>query len=231
MERIDKILSNSGFGTRKEVKKLVKCGMVKADGVVINSSDVKVDPDNTVITVNDKRLNYREFIYLMLNKPDGYVSATEDNVYPVVTELIPGEYAHFGAFPAGRLDVDTEGLLILTNDGKFAHNITSPKRHVQKKYFVVPARPVTQQDIKEFASGMNLGDFTAMPSVLEENEDGCVVTIYEGKFHQVKRMFEKTGNKVMFLKRIQIGGLKLDENLNPGEIRELTKGEIDSIWI
>ena len=231
MERIDKILSNSGFGTRKEVKKLIKYGVVKVDNVTVTSSDTKVDPEKSVITVNDNELVYKEFVYLMLNKPDGYVSATEDNVYPTVTELVPEEYMHFDVFPAGRLDVDTEGLLILTNDGKFAHNMTSPKRHVPKKYFVVPEKPITEDDVKAFSEGMDLGDFTSMPAVLENCEGGCFVTIHEGKFHQVKRMFEKVGNKVEFLKRVQIGSLVLDESLGLGEMRELTKGEIEQIWI
>ncbi len=135
MERLDKILAGSGLGTRKEVKKLVKYGVVKIDGKVAISSDMKIDPDNCEITVNGEVLVYKEFVYLMLNKPDGYVSATEDNVYPTVTELVPEEYWHFNVFPVGRLDVDTEGLLILTNDGKFAHNVTSPKKKYCKKIF------------------------------------------------------------------------------------------------
>lgn len=231
MERIDKILANNGFGTRKEVKQLIKWGVVKADGVVVKSADAKFDAESTEITVNGERLNYRKFVYLMLNKPEGYVSATEDNVYPTVTELVPTEYAHFDVFPAGRLDVDTQGLLILTNDGKFAHNMTSPKKQVPKKYFVIPQKDITQNDIKAFASGMDLGDFTAMPALLEQAEGGCLVTIHEGKFHQVKRMFEKVDNKVTFLKRVQIGSLKLDEALPLGEVRELTEGELDLIWI
>ena len=231
MERIDKILANNGFGTRKEVKQLIKWGVVKADGLTVKSADAKFDAESTEITVNGEKLNYRKFVYLMLNKPEGYVSATEDNVYPTVTELVPDEYAHFDVFPAGRLDVDTQGLLILTNDGKFAHNMTSPKKQVPKKYFVIPQKDITQNDIKAFASGMDLGDFTAMPALLEHTDGGCLVTIHEGKFHQVKRMFEKVDNKVTFLKRVQIGSLKLDEALPLGEVRELTEGELDLIWI
>ena len=231
MERLDKILAGSGFGTRKEVKKLVKYGIVKVDGKVATSSDMKLDPDKCEITVNGENLVYRKFVYLMLNKPDGYVSATEDNVYPTVTELVPEEYWHFNVFPVGRLDVDTEGLLILTNDGKFAHNVTSPKKHIPKKYFVIPEIPITDDDKKAFASGMDLGDFTAMPARLEECDDGCYVTIFEGKFHQVKRMFEKIGNRVEYLKRVQIGGLSLDKDLQIGEMRELSEGEIKLLWI
>ncbi|MEE1042368.1 MAG: pseudouridine synthase [Clostridia bacterium] len=231
MERLDKILSNSGLGTRKEVKKFIKYGAIKVDGKIATSADMKIDPENCEITVNGEKVIYKEFVYLMLNKPDGYVSATEDNVYPTVTELVPEEFIHYNLFPVGRLDVDTEGLLILTNDGKFAHNVTSPKKLIAKKYFVISEHPITEDDKKAFASGMNLGDFTAMPAKLENCKDGCYVTIFEGKFHQVKRMFEKINNKVTYLKRVQIGSLILDDKLNTGEMKELTKGEIEQIWI
>ena len=230
MERIDKILSGCGLGTRKEVKKLIKNAMVSVDGKVISSSDFKIDEVNSKITVGGEEIKYRKYIYLMLNKPDGYVSATEDNVYPVVTELVPYEFEFFNVFPVGRLDVDTEGLLILTNDGKFAHNVTSPKKHVPKKYFAVTKNPICSEDIKAFADGMDLGDFTAKPASLEICDGGCFVTISEGKFHQVKRMFEKVGNEVVYLKRVQIGGLKLDETLELGCVRELSEGEIEQIW-
>ena len=231
MERLDKILSNSGLGTRKEVKKFIKYGAVKVDGKIATSADMKVDPDSCEITVNGEKLVYKEFIYLMLNKPDGYVSATEDNVYPTVTELVPEEYMHYNIFPVGRLDVDTEGLLILTNDGKFAHNVTSPKKHIAKKYFVIPEHPITEDDKKAFEAGMDLGDFTAMPAKLEECDGGCYATIFEGKFHQVKRMFEKINNSVTYLKRVRIGSLELDDKLNIGEMKELTEGEIEKLWI
>lgn len=231
MERIDKILSGCGLGTRKEVKKLIKTGAVSVDGKIISSPELKVDEVNSEISVGGEAVKYRKYIYLMLNKPEGYVSATEDNLYPVVTELVPYEFEFFGVFPVGRLDIDTEGLLILTNDGKFAHNVTSPKKHVPKKYFAVTKRPVCGEDIKAFADGMNLGDFTAMSALLETCDGGCFVTISEGKFHQVKRMFEKVGNEVLYLKRVQIGGLKLDGSLEPGCVRELSEGEKEQIWI
>lgn len=231
MERLDKILANSGFGTRKEVKKLVRRGAVKVDGKAVSTADIKVDPESCEITVNDERVVYKKFVYLMLNKPVGYVSATEDNVYPTVTELVPEEFWHFDVFPVGRLDVDTEGLLILTNDGKFAHNVTSPKKHIAKKYFVIPEKPITDDDKKTFAAGMNLGDFTAMPATLEECDGGCHATVFEGKFHQVKRMFEKVNNSVTYLKRVQIGGLALDGNLQIGEMKELSEGDLELLWI
>ena len=229
--RLDKFLKDTGFGTRKEVKNLIRWGAVRVDGRTAKTADMKVDPEKSRISVNGQRVVYREFIYLMLNKPYGYVSATEDNVYPTVTQLVPPEYSHFDIFPVGRLDVDTEGLLILTNDGKFAHNVTSPKKQIAKKYFVIPEKPITDEDKKAFASGMNLGDFTAMPARLEECDGGCYVTIFEGKFHQVKRMFEKVGNSVTYLKRVQIGKLSLDEKLELGEIKELSEGDLELLWI
>ncbi len=231
MERLDKILANSGVGTRKEVKNLIRWGAVKVDGKKAKTADMKVDPEKSRISVNGQRVIYKEFVYLMLNKPDGYVSATEDNVYPTVTQLVPEEYAHFTLFPVGRLDVDTEGLLILTNDGKFAHNVTSPKKQIAKKYFVIPQNPITDDDKKVFASGVDLGDFKAMPATLEECEGGCYVTIFEGKFHQVKRMFEKIDNNVTYLKRVQIGSLELDEELPIGETKELSEGDLELLWI
>lgn len=230
MERIDKILSNSGIGTRKEVKQLIKNSVVKIDGVTVKSPDTKVDASCSVITVNDTPVIYKKYIYLMLNKPQGYVSATEDNVYPTVTELVPLEYLHYNVFPVGRLDVDTEGLLILTNDGKFAHNVASPKKHIEKEYFVVPENDISEEDTAIFSKPMNLGDFTTMPALLKKCDNGCCVTIHEGKFHQVKRMFEKINNSVVFLKRIRIGGLMLDDNLDLGETKELSEGDLELIW-
>ncbi len=231
MERIDKILSSCGLGTRKEVKKLIKSGAVAVNGVLCSSPDEKVDEQSASISVGGAEVKYQKYIYLMLNKPDGYVSATEDNVHPTVIELVPEEYSHFNVFPVGRLDFDTEGLLLLTNDGKFAHNVTSPKKHINKKYFAVTQNPVTKEDVLSFASGMDLGDFITMPSLLEPLDTGCMVTICEGKFHQVKRMFEKVGNKVLYLKRVQIGALSLDDGLELGCVRKLTEGDLQKLWI
>lgn len=231
MERLDKILANSGLGTRKTVRGIIKSGEVSVNGKTVTVPDVKIDENNDVLKVYGEEILYKKFTYLMLNKPEGYVSATEDNVYPTVVELAGEKYAHLKLFPVGRLDIDTEGLLILTNDGKFAHNVTSPKRHVPKKYFVVPRDRVCEEDKKKFAQKMNLGDFVTEPAELEISDYGCFLTIYEGKFHQVKRMFEKIGNEVLFLKRVKIGGLELDSELEKGRVRELSEGEIEKIWI
>lgn len=230
MERLDKILANMGYGTRKEVKKLIKNGAVKIDDVPASSPEQKIDPERNRLTVFDSPVEYREFIYLMLNKPQDYVSATQDNRYNTVLDLVPDQYLHYQPFPVGRLDIDTEGLIILTNDGKLAHNALSPKKHIEKVYYAEVERPVTQQDIDHFAAGMDLGDFIAKPAKLELTDGGCLVTICEGKFHQVKRMFEKTGNRVTYLKRIQMGGITLDEDLALGEIREISDEEIQKLW-
>jgi len=231
IERLDKILANMGYGTRKEVKTLVRSGVVKIDGEVVKTSDVKVAPDKAIITVNDKQVIYKEFIYLMLNKPQGYISATHDKMHPTVIDLVPDEFMHYETFPVGRLDIDTEGLLLLTNDGTLAHNLLSPKKHVPKTYFAQVLHEVTSDDITAFEEGIELDDFTTLPAKLKPSGDGYLVTIYEGKFHQIKRMFESVGNKVTYLKRIKMGGLPLDEGLELGEMREITKEEMEKLWI
>jgi len=232
IERLDKILANMGYGTRKEVKLLVRTGVVKIDGEVVKKSDIKVKPDAAIITVNDKQVVYKEFIYLMLNKPQGYISATNDKMHPTVIDLVPDEFVHYETFPVGRLDIDTEGLLLLTNDGNLAHNLLSPKKHVPKTYFAQVLYEVSDDDITAFEQGIILDDdYKTLPAKLQKADDGYLVTIYEGKFHQIKRMFEGVGNKVTYLKRIKMGGLPLDEALELGEMREITKEEMDKLWI
>ena len=186
----------------------------------------------TLVAVDGERLIYREFVYLMLNKPQGCVSAVYDKKYPVVTEFVPEEYAHFEVYPVGRLDIDTEGLLILTNDGQFAHEMTSPKKDVYKRYFAVLDKPMEEKDVEIFAGGMEFKEFTAKSAKLEitENPNEAYIEIAEGKFHQVKRMCERVGKTVTYLKRVAIGNLKLDKSLEKGEVRELTKDELDMLY-
>ena len=188
--------------------------------------------ENSIVEVDGERLIYREFVYLMLNKPQGCVSAVYDKKYPVVTEFVPEEYAHFEVYPVGRLDIDTEGLLILTNDGQFAHEMTSPKKDVYKRYFAVLDKPMEEKDVEIFAGGMEFKEFTAKSAKLEitENPNEVYIEIAEGKFHQVKRMCERVGKTVTYLKRVAIGNLKLDESLEKGEVRELTKDELDMLY-
>ncbi|MCH1625368.1 pseudouridine synthase [Ferdinandcohnia quinoae] len=229
--RIDKLLSNRGFGSRKEVKSLLKSGAVKIDGVAVKDSSKHVKLDTEIVTVNGEEIVYKEFIYLMLNKPQGVISATDDNMHDTVIDLLEMEDIVYNPFPVGRLDKDTEGLLLLTNDGKLAHQLLSPKKHVPKTYFAVIDGHVTAEDIGEFQKGVTLDDgYVTMPAVLEIISAGLrseiEVTIKEGKFHQVKRMFEAVGKRVIYLKRMKMGPLPLDETLELGEYRELTAEEV-----
>ena len=229
--RIDKYISGCGYASRKDVKKLIKQGLVFIDGEVCKKPEEQTD-ENSIVEVDGERLIYREFVYLMLNKPQGCVSAVYDKKYPVVTEFVPEEYAHFEVYPVGRLDIDTEGLLILTNDGQFAHKMTSPKKDVYKRYFAVLDKPMEEKDVEIFAGGMEFKEFTAKSAKLEitENPNEVYIEIAEGKFHQVKRMCERVGKTVTYLKRVAIGNLKLDKSLEKGEVRELTKDELDMLY-
>ena len=233
-QRIDKILSNLGYGSRSELKKFCKNGLVKVNGKVINNPGVQVDVENDEIIFDGEKVTYKEFIYLMLNKPDGYISATFDKRDPIVLDLIDKEDLVFEPFPVGRLDKDTEGLLVLTNDGQLAHRVLSPKKHVPKTYYAKIEGIVTEEDIKAFAEGVTLDDgYETMPAelvILKSDEISEIeLTIHEGKFHQVKRMFESVDKKVIYLKRLSMGKLQLDKNLALGEYRELTDEEIKMI--
>ncbi|WP_027415091.1 pseudouridine synthase [Aneurinibacillus terranovensis] len=230
--RLDKILANMGYGSRKEIKKICKNGMVRVDGVVAKDSSMHVDPSTQEIVIAGEVVHYREIVYLMMNKPQGVVSATEDLVDETVVDILDPEYYSFDVFPVGRLDKDTEGLLLLTNDGKLAHELLSPKKHVPKMYFARIEGRVTEEDAAKFKKGVTLDDgYTTLPAELNIISQGTIseieLTIYEGKFHQVKRMFQAVGKKVIFLKRLTMGNLSLDEELEPGEYRELTEEEID----
>ena len=232
--RIDKILSNVGYGSRAEIKVYCKKGLVKVNDKVISNPGTQVDTDTDKIEFNNEVVRYREFVYIMMNKPDGYLSATFDKRDPIVLDLIESSYLAFEPFPVGRLDKDTEGLLVLTNDGKLAHRVLSPKKHVPKTYYAKVDGVVTEKDVKDFEEGVTLDDgYETMPSQLNILESGEIseieLTIHEGKFHQVKRMFESVGKKVVYLKRLSMGKLKLDETLSLGEYRELTEEEVKLI--
>lgn len=232
--RIDKILSNLGYGSRAELKVYCKKGMVKVNDKVISNPGTQVDTDVDKIEFNNEVVNYREFVYIMMNKPDGYLSATFDKRDPIVLDLIDSSYLAFEPFPVGRLDKDTEGLLVLTNDGQLAHRVLSPKKHVPKTYYAKIEGRVTEEDIKAFEQGVTLDDgYKTMPAqlkILESGEQSEIeLTIHEGKFHQVKRMFESVGKKVVYLKRLSMGKLMLDEKLGLGEYRELTDEEVKLI--
>ena len=230
--RLDRFLAECGIGTRTEVKKLIKLGKISVEGIPKPTPELHIDPENSTIFVDGKKAFYRKFIYLLLNKPQGYVSATWDKKLPVVCDLIPEEYRHFEAFPVGRLDIDTEGLLLLTNDGDLAHRLLSPKHHVPKTYIAQLEKAVKNSDFKVFEKGIDLGDFTTLPATLKiiSNKEPyfAEVTICEGKFHQVKRMFEAVDNKVIYLKRIKMKNLCLDD-IKLGKVRELTEEELKKL--
>lgn len=229
--RIDKMLANLGYGSRKEVKKLLKNGAVEVNQQKIKDAKQHVDPKKDVVTINGEIVEYKEFVYLLLNKPQGVISATEDSEHETVLDLLEMEDLVFSPFPVGRLDRDTEGLLLLTNDGQLAHRLLSPKKHVPKTYFAVINSEVTEDDITAFKKGVILDDgYETKPGELKILKSGLTsdieLTITEGKFHQVKRMFEAVGKRVIYLQRISMGPLVLDETLELGEYRELTEEEI-----
>jgi len=229
--RIDKLLANSGYGSRKDVKKLLKSGAVLCNDAKIADPKAHVDPDKDRITVYGELVQYREFIYVMMNKPKGYISATEDDRLKTVLDLLEPEDAHMKPFPVGRLDRDTEGLLVLTNDGQLAHDVLAPKKHVPKTYYAIIDGAVDEVDIERFKQGVTLDDgYVTKPGELTILKSGpqseIELIITEGKFHQVKRMFESVGKKVLYLKRIAMGELVLDESLELGEYREMTEEEL-----
>ncbi len=229
--RLDKFLCDAHIGTRKDVKKLIKDGKVKVDGVLAKSFDMKIDEENAQVTLNGEKIVYEKNVYFMMNKPAGYISATEDKYKNTVLTLLSDEYKSYNLFPAGRLDIDTEGFLLLTDDGIFAHNILSPKKHVSKTYFAHIDGKVLNEHIEMFEKGIELEDgYKTLPAKLKilksSDKSEIELTIYEGKFHQVKRMFEAIGCHVTYLKRIAMGNLFLDETLKKGEIKKLNKDDI-----
>jgi 16S rRNA pseudouridine516 synthase len=232
--RIDKMLANIGFGSRKEVKGLLKKGAVKVNGEMVKDAKEHIDPNKDKVTINDQEVVYKEFIYLMMNKPAGVISATEDNRDETVIDLLELEDQVYEPFPVGRLDKDTEGLLLITNDGQLAHRLLSPKKHVPKMYFAVIEGEVSEEDVQAFRKGVTLDDgYETKPGELTILKSGLMsdieLTITEGKFHQVKRMFQAVGKRVVYLKRMTMGPLKLDETLELGEYRELTDEEIEEL--
>ncbi|MBQ3533352.1 MAG: rRNA pseudouridine synthase [Oscillospiraceae bacterium] len=228
MERLDKIISATGKYSRREVKLLVRQGRILVDGRPASAPEMKVDPENTEITVDGENIGYEKFTYLMLHKPAGVLSAVEDKRQQTVLDLLPPELQKRGLSPVGRLDKDTEGLLLLTNDGELTHKLLSPKYHVDKVYYARVDGALEDADCAAFAAGMTLGDgLVCMPAGLKILSPAeALVTLQEGKFHQVKRMLAARGKPVIYLKRLAMGQLRLDENLHPGEFRFLTEEEL-----
>ena len=230
MMRLDKMLAHMNYGTRKEVKELIRKGYVLVNGDVITNDDFKVDEINDEVVIANEKVDYKDKIYIMLNKPDGYVSATYDNYDPTVIDLI-SEYNFMNIFPVGRLDKDTHGLLLITNDGDLAHNLLSPKKHVDKKYYLKYEGKINDLGIKAFEDGIILDDgYKTLPAkLIDLGNNEAYVIIKEGKFHQVKRMMEAINCKVTYLKRIEFGSLKLDDNLEEGKYRLLKEEELNEL--
>lgn len=229
--RLDKFLSNAGIGTRSQVKELCKKGLVTVNDVNVKDSGIAVNETEDVVFLQGKRVSLQKAKYYMLHKPAGVVSATRDNVSQTVLELIPSSLRK-DLFPVGRLDKDTTGLLLLTDDGALAHRLLAPKSHVDKEYLVTCLLPVDEQQICNLEKGVDIGEEKeTMPARVYTTEDSSVIrlVIHEGKFHQVKRMMKSVGNEVIALKRLRMGSLSLDENLTPGAYRALTEEEINKL--
>lgn len=228
--RLDKFLKENGICTRSESKKILKNGLVKVNGIVIKNSDYKVDENKDEIVFNGNLIKYEQFVYIMINKPAGYLSATEDRNQKTILDLIP-EYNYKNLFPFGRLDKDSVGLLIISNDGALAHELLSPKKHVDKKYYLRIKGKLAASDVEKFNKGITLEDGyvckSAKLEILSSSDiSECYVTISEGKFHQLKRMFKMIEKEVVYLKRISFGKINLDENLKEGEYRLLSEEEV-----
>lgn len=239
MLRLDKFLTDMKKGSRSQVKELIRKGRVSVDGTTCREAESKVDPERMEISLDGEPISYAQVEYFMMNKPQGVISATEDSRHRTVMDLLEGISKRKDLFPVGRLDIDTEGLLLLTNDGELAHELLSPKKHVDKVYFAKVRGRLMKETAEQFGEGMVLTDGTKVrPAELvtercweEENEvfSENLLTIHEGKFHQVKRMFEAAGGEVVYLKRLSMGPLRLDEALKPGDCRPLTQEEISEL--
>ena len=231
--RLDKYVCGCGAGTRTEVKKLIKNKRVSVNGAIVTKADTKISEDD-VVRLDGTVLEYSRFIYIMLNKPDGYISATRDDSQKTIMELLEERYRNMGLFPVGRLDKDTRGLVILTNDGDFAHRTLSPSKHISKTYFALVSGDVTEKTAEIFNKGVTFKGFTYKSAelIIEGKQNGLTavrVTIYEGRYHQVKLMFEAVGCRVEYLRRVSFGELELDEKLEEGTYRPLNEKELEYI--
>lgn len=235
LERIDKILASQNVGSRREVQDLIKKGAVKVNGEVIRKKDIKINPEKDEVKVKDDILKFNKYMYIMMNKPAGVISASRDPRMQTVIDLVPNNLKRRDLFPAGRLDRDTEGLLIITNDGDFAHRILLPKKKIYKTYMAIIDSEVTAENVEAFNKGIELEDGTVcLPAdlkILKSEVNSLVeIRICEGKFHQIKKMFISIGMKVLYLKRIKIGNLELDNSLEYGECKRLSEKDIEKIF-
>ena len=230
MQRLDKIISNQTSYSRSEIKQLVNKKKIKVNDKIVLKSDIKVDTNLDIIKINDEILEIKKYVYFILNKPKGYVSASKDNKDKTVLDLVPAKYKHRNLFPAGRLDKDTTGLMLITDNGVFAHDILSPKKHVKKTYEVIIDIPISDDMISGFKSGVMLNDGICKTALLKKIDVyKAIVTLTEGRYHQIKRMFGCYKAKVIELKRISIGSFLLPEDLKSGEIKELNEVEVNKI--
>ena len=227
--RLDKFLSTSGIGTRSEVKKYIKKGIVKVNNEIIKDDGYVIDENVDRVVYNNQEVTYQKYHYYMLNKPAGYVTSTKDKEVTVMSLI--KEFPKFKLSPVGRLDKDTEGLLIITDDGELIHELTSPKKHIPKTYYVETLESITNNDVKMLEEGVTLDDgYRTLPSEAIKKGDKIIyLTIYEGKYHQVKRMLEAINNKVTYLKRVKMNNLELDETLKKGEYRKLSNDELEQL--
>ena len=229
--RLDKFLSDMGVCSRTEAKRAAKAGNITVGGTVVRDTAAHIDPEKDEVVFSGERVAYAEFTYIMMNKPDGVLSATEDGTGKTVLDLLPEKYAKMGLFPCGRLDKNTLGLLILTNDGKLAHELLSPSKHVEKTYLFECETPLSDSDCMTLCRGVDIGEkrSTREAELLLDSRTRGRITVVEGKFHQIKRMFSAVGNKITYLERVSFGGIKLDPSLDRGEWRELTESEISTL--
>ncbi len=232
--RLDRFISNANLGSRKEVKNFIRNHLITVNGMIVKNASLIIDCDNDIVYCNGKEVKYTKYVYIMLNKPKGVVCANIDNVDKTVIDILPKEMKRSDIFVAGRLDKDTEGFVLITNNGNFSHNILSPKKHISKTYFAHIKGIVTNDDVKKFKEGVIIDkDYKCMPAYLKIINSGDIsyveITICEGKFHQIKKMFTSVKKEVIYLKRIKIGGLSLDENLKIGEARYITNFELSKI--
>ena len=228
MERIDKIIGTQTEYSRKDIKKLILQKRVKLNGELVIKSDIKIDENKDIISIDGNEINVQKNVYLILNKPEGYISATEDRTQKTVLDLIDERYLHRELFPAGRLDKDTTGMMVITDDGQFAHNILAPKKHISKTYEVEIDIPVTEKMVRDFENGIKLNDGVCKTAKLEKTgENTAIVILTEGRYHQIKRMFGCFGAKVTKLHRIAMGCLELPKDLKKGQARELSKEELE----
>lgn len=233
-ERLDKVLSHLGKGSRRELRIWARQGRIMINGTIIRDSGIKIDPEQDQVMLDGEPIVYRRWVYLMLNKPQGVISATTDRKEKTVLDLLHGDFEHMTLFPVGRLDKDTTGLLLLTNDGPLAHRLLSPRKGVDKTYEALLEGVVTEDDCASFAAGITLEDgYTTLPATLrvhtidhEAQQSTVSIVIQEGKYHQVKRMAQAIGKRVLTLKRVRMGDLQLDSSLEPGQYRELSEEEI-----